>query len=83
MDKVFICSYMTIVTFQNGRKLTFNPIYFANEFCDLQSSFLAFKHFFCLSNKYADLKTNSVDPIFLKTKKTYFFFKNNYLQNFF
>ena len=27
---------MTTVTFQNGRKLTFNPIYFTNEFCDHQ-----------------------------------------------
>ena len=28
---------MTTVTFQNGRKLTFNPIIFANEFSDPQN----------------------------------------------
>ena len=27
---------MTTMTFQNGPKFTFNPIYFANEFGDLQ-----------------------------------------------
>ena len=39
---------MTTVTFQNGRKLTFNPIYFANEF--------NLNIYFNLSNKYAVLK---------------------------
>ena len=36
---------MTTLTFQNDRKLRFNPIYFANEFGDPQF-FFAFKHFF-------------------------------------
>ena len=43
---------MTTVTFQNGRKLTFNPIYFANEFGDPQFSNISFS----LSNKYGDFK---------------------------
>ena len=25
---------MTTVTYQNGKEITLNPIYFANEFCD-------------------------------------------------
>ena len=64
---------MTTVTFQNGRKLTFNITYFANEFGE--------PNYFCsLSNKYADLKTNSVYPIFIKTKKTLISYcKENYL----
>ena len=65
---------MTTVTFQDGLKLTFNHIYFANEFGDLQFV-LHLNISFSLSNKNADLK-NSKNPIFLKTK-------NNYLQNFF
>ena len=32
--KVLASVAMTIVTFQNGKKLTFNPIYFTNEFSD-------------------------------------------------
>ena len=62
---------MTTVTFQNGRKLTFNPIYFANELGD-PKIFFHWKIYFNLSNNYADLK-NSVDPIFKKTKKNIIF----------
>ena len=36
---------MRTVTFQNGRKLTFNPIYFPKEFGHCRF-FFAFKHFF-------------------------------------
>ena len=60
---------MTTVTFQNGRKLIFNPLYFANEFGDPQL-FLHLNIWFSLNNTYADLKKKSVHPIFLKTKKT-------------
>ena len=47
---------MTTVTFQNGQKLTFNLIHFANEFGDPQCFFLRLNISFSLSNKYADLK---------------------------
>ena len=66
--KVFLSVAMRRVTLQNGRKLTFNPIYFANEFDDPRL-FLHLSISFSLGNKYADLK-NSLYPIFLKTKKT-------------
>ena len=46
---------MATVTFQNGRNLTFNPVYFTNEFGDPQL-FLRLDISFSLSNKYADLK---------------------------
>ena len=60
---------MSTVTFQNGRKLTFNPIYFTNEFGD-PNFFLRLNISFSLSNKYADLKKKSVNPTFKNTKKT-------------
>ena len=45
---------MTTVTVQNGRKLTFNPIYFASELGNLQF-FLRVNISFRLSNQYGDL----------------------------
>ena len=45
----------TTVTFQNVQKLTFNPIYFGNEFGD-PNVFLHFNISFSLSTKYADAK---------------------------
>ena len=53
---------MTTVMFQNGRKLTFNPIYFANEFGDPQF-FFHLNIYFILNNNTQNFK-NSVDPIF-------------------
>ena len=48
---------MATVTFQNGRKLTFNLIYFRNEFGDPQLFLrLDISFSFPLSNKYTDLK---------------------------
>ena len=46
---------MTTVTFQDGRKLTFNSIYFANEVGEPQF-FLHRNISFSLSNKYTDFK---------------------------
>ena len=46
---------MTTVTFENGRKLTFNQIYFANEFGD-PNLFLHLNISFRLSDKYADFE---------------------------
>ena len=40
----------------NGRKLTFNPIYFANEFGDPPVLHLNISFSLSLSNKYVDLK---------------------------
>ena len=62
---------MTTVTFQNGRKFTFNPIYFANEFGDPQF-FLHLNISFSLSNKYADLK-QILYILFLKKLKNHDF----------
>ena len=36
----------TTVAFQNGRQLSFNPIYFANELGDPDFFFFSLKHFF-------------------------------------
>ena len=45
MNKVLhtCCDVWKSVTFENGRKLTFNPIYFTNEFCDHQFSLRFFR----------------------------------------
>ena len=66
---------MTTVTFQNGRKLTFNPIYFTNEFVELQF-FLYLNISLSLSNKYADYK-KFCRSNFLKQKKYFSNLKKN------
>ena len=55
MDKVFLCCYDNSDVSKNGRKITFNPIYFANE-CGDRQLFLHLNISFSLSNKYANLK---------------------------
>ena len=50
---------MTTVMFQYGRKLTFNPTSFANDFGDPQF-FLVLNISFSLSSKYADFKTKTI-----------------------
>ena len=54
-------------------------IYFANEFGDPQFFFLHLNISVSLSNKYADLKTNSVGPFSKQTKKTWFFFCKKFI----
>ena len=48
---------MTTVTFQIGRKLKFDTIYFANEFGEPEFRQWRLDISFSLSNKYADFKT--------------------------
>ena len=50
---------ITRVMFQYGRKLTFNPTSFGNEFGDPQF-FLQLNISFSLSSKYADFKTKTI-----------------------
>ena len=54
----------SVATFQNGRRLTFNPIYFANEFGDPQFYF-HLNISFSLSNKYADFKKFGRSNVFI------------------
>ena len=81
--KVFLSVAMRRVTLQNGRKLTFNPIYFANEFDDSRL-FLHLSISFSLGNKYAVLKKILYIQFFKKLKNHNFFcVERNYLQNIF
>ena len=58
------------MTFQNGRELTFNPIYLANP-----QLFWQLNIYFSFNNKYVRrLIKHSVDPIILKTKTTCYLF---------
>ena len=68
---------MRTVTFQNGKKITFNSIYFPNEFFD--RTYFSISISFSLSNKDWNLK-KYVNPIFLKTKVTWLsLFEKNYI----